>query len=209
MKKLELSSFKKKNDFEFYKNYSNPCYSVVTPIDVTNLYRYANEFSLSFYYCLIYLSIKAMETVPEFTYRIREDGVYACEHIVPSFTDMKKGDTEYYIVTTRIIDEDIVAFNKKAKEVSLNQTVFCDDRNGFEEDEFAYISCLPWFDFTSLVEEQQFSPNHSIPHLSWSKYTEVNGRKVLHYEILVNHRLIDGYRLGLFINQLQKSIDNL
>jgi Chloramphenicol O-acetyltransferase len=209
MKKINIDSWSRKEMADFYKDFNDPCFSVVSPIDITKLYQFTQMHRISFYYSLIYLSISALESIDEFHYKINKDEVFYYDHLVPSFTDLRKGETKYYIVTTKIQEDiSLVDFAKQTKIVSASQTKFIDDSN-FDPQELVYITCLPWMDITSVTEERKFNVDDSIPHLCWGKYVQTNGKYVLHYEVLVNHRLVDGYHVGLFFNRLQELINNL
>lgn len=208
-KEIDVRNWKRKNTADFFIEDEEPHFSITSPIDVTNLYRFSKENRLSFYYCLIYLSMKSINSIDEFHYKFEGDRVYYYDYLQPSFCDLKKGETEYYIVDVRMdSDESIKSFNTKCIEKSFNQKTFIDEK-GFEVNELVYISCLPWMDVTSISEERKFDKNDSIPHICWGKYVENNGRLVLHYQIMVNHRLMDGYHVGLFFNRLQDLINKL
>jgi chloramphenicol O-acetyltransferase type A len=45
--------------------------------------------------------------------------------------------------------------------------------------------------------------------VSWSQFVEENGKKILNLSVEVHHGLVDGYHLGLLINQLQKTLNEI
>ena len=51
-KQIDLSSWKRKEIFDFFSHASNPYYMVTFRIDVAPLYAYVKEHHLSFYYSL-------------------------------------------------------------------------------------------------------------------------------------------------------------
>lgn len=160
---------------------------------------------------MVYLSIKTLSAIPEFHYKIRKDGVFYYDRLIPSFTDLKKGSTSFYIVLLPINEnETLVEYAKRAKDFSDNAHEFINPAvDDIVDSECVFISCLPWMDITSTVEARKFDRNDSTPHLCWGKYIEENGNLTLHYEIQANHRLVDGLHIGLFMTNLQKSIDEL
>jgi len=209
-KKIDYNSWPRKELFEFFSKASDPTYSVTIRLDVTNLYNYVKNNSISFYLSLVYLCTKAINQVEQFRYTVRNDGIYLLEKRIPSFTDIKKDEEQFHIVTIDI-EDDMKHFCEKAHIKSIEQNCFIDYSS--EGDNLLYLSCLPWFDLSGktcekYTEGQKLKEN-SIPNISWGKYTEKDGRKELGMCIEVNHCFIDGIHIGKFVSILEESINNL
>lgn len=58
--KIDITTWKRKELFDFFGQVSNPFYMITFRQDVTNLYRYVKKNGLSFYYTLIYLCTEAV-----------------------------------------------------------------------------------------------------------------------------------------------------
>ena len=178
--------------------------------DVTNLYRYAKEKGISFYYALVYLCTEAVNSVEAFSYTVENGEIYRLDKRIPSFTDLKKGKETFHIVTMDLgggLDE----FCRRAVEKSAAQKCFiCEDEEG---EELIYFSCAPWFEMTALTNEKyldgQGAKDNSIPHIAWGKYADEGGRKILHISVEVNHRFIDGIYIGKFHQNLAGLIEAL
>ena len=196
--------------FEFYSKIDDACFAFTFPLEVTNLKKYCKENDISFYYSLIYLSIKVLEGIDEFHYKITKDNkVYYYDNLIPSFTDFNKDSKSYYIVTYAILEnENIIDFTKRMRKLSKEQKVFINE-DKYDLNELVYITSIPWFDYTSLKEEHNNNSYDSIPHLSWGKYYNEGNKLMIHYSIQANHRLVDGYHIGLFVNGLQDLINSL
>lgn len=197
--KIDKETWPRREIFEFFSAISHPFYMVTFTVDVTELYRYAKEKGISFYYALVYLCTKALNRVENFRYAIREGEVHLLDGRIPSFTDMKKGSELFHIVTMPCeggIDE----FCRAAAERSRNQEVFIN--SSCETDELIYYSCLPWLEMTALTNEGLSDPDDAVPRISWGKYVEENGRKRLNISLEVNHRFIDGLHIGRFCEEL-------
>ena len=66
MEKLDLSSWSRRRQYEFFSTCSQPFFSLTFELDVTALYDYVKPRGLSFYYALCYTTAAAMNRVPEF-----------------------------------------------------------------------------------------------------------------------------------------------
>lgn len=82
-----------------------------------------------------------------------------------------------------------------------------------QADNLVYFSCLPWIETTAITNERDLaSPiakDDSIPRICWGKYTQENDRIYLGISVEVNHRLIDGFHIGLFAQALTRKIEEL
>ena len=209
-KQIDLSSWKRKEIFDFFSHASNPYYMVTFRIDVAPLYAYVKEHHLSFYYSLVYLCTQAINEVDAFRYTIRGTQVFYLDPRIPSFTDLKK-DSEYFHIVTMPTMGSLAEFNEEARKRSAAQQFFLDTSQ--ETDRVIYFSCLPWFQLPAQKIALFFSSpetNHdSIPRIAWGKYVPNGDRLELGISIEVNHRLIDGLHIGQFAQRLEKLIGEL
>ena len=192
--------------FEFFSRASDPFYSVTFNLDVTRVYEYAKENGLSFYYALTWLVTRAVNSVEAFRYAKLDGNIVLLPERVPSLTDMKKGAEHFHIVTMPAGD-DIKRFCLDAKRRSEAQKEFIVMSD--EGPNLIYISCLPWVELTALTNERDFDPDDAIPRISWGKYYERDGRKILGMSLELNHRFTDGVHIGKFAEALQNLISEL
>ena len=210
MKKLDYENWKRKEVYEFFSAISDPFYMVTFRQDVTELYEYVKKRDLSFYYGMIWLCTKAINDIEAYRIALKEGELIVYPQRRPSFTDLKKGEEQFYIVTTEFL-EDIDEYCRYAKERSKEQTWFIDSEK--ETDDLIYFSCLPWIDLCALTNERDRKDpsfaDDSIPHVAWGKYTEENGRKILGISLEVNHRFIDGVHIGMFAERMDHYLKEL
>lgn len=69
MREVDLTTWQRRERYEFFKGLSWPFWSVSFPVDVTGLHRWSHDQGHSFYYALVYLCTKALEDVEAFHYR--------------------------------------------------------------------------------------------------------------------------------------------
>ena len=208
--KLELANWERKEIFSFFSGISNPFYVVTFRQDVTALHSFVKKKGLSFYYSLIWLATKAVNNVAAFHAVIRNGEVFRIGDRKPSFTDLKKGSENFYIVTMPL--EDTVAeLSAAAKKRSSEQDFFINPHG--ESDDLIYFSCLPWVDITAVTNERDLAAkgaaDDSVPHISWGKYVKNGDRLELGVSVEVNHRLIDGVHIGKFAQELTRLINEL
>lgn len=206
MRKIDPNTWPRRDIFDFFSKISNPFYSVTFNVDVTEAYAYAKRSGLSFYYALVYLVTRAINSVEAFRYALIDGELVLLDERSPSFTDLKKGSESFHIVTMPC-KGDIAEFCFDAKRRSAGQTTFLStDKEGAD---LIYFSCLPWIELTALTNERDFDPDDAIPRVSWGKFHEREGRKILGMSLELNHRFTDGVHIGKFAEALQNLISEL
>lgn len=206
MRKIDPNTWSRREIFDFFSKISNPFYSVTFNVDVTEVYAYAKRSGLSFYYALVYLVTKAVNSVEAFRYGIVDGELVLFDERSPSFTDLKKGSESFHIVTMPC-EGNIAEFCQDAKRRSAEQTTFLSTDK--ESADLIYFSCLPWVELTALTNERDLDPDDAIPRISWGKFHERDGRKILGMSLELNHRFADGVHIGKFADALQKLISEL
>ena len=207
MKPFDYDRWPRRELFEFFSAMSQPFYSVSFRVEVTRLYDYVKPRGLSFYYALIYLCTKAINSVEAFRIAIEGGAPVLLEERAPSFTDLKKGAESSHNVTMPAELGSLEDFCRAAAEKSRSRQSFIDP--AAESAALIYFSCLPWVDITALTNERDFDRDDSVPRIAWGRYTEENGKKTLGLSLEVNHRLIDGLHIGRFAQELERLIGEL
>ena len=83
------------------------------------------------------------------------------------------------------------------------------DANSGARDDLAYLSCMPWLDYTSINNALP-GPDDCIPRVSWGKFVEDgNGRHSMAMTIEVHHALVDGRQVGEYFQAVQTVLDTL
>lgn len=207
MTRIDYENWPRREIFEFFSAISQPFYSVTFRIDVTRLYDHVKPRGLSFYYALVWLCTRAMNSVEAFRVAIEGGKPVLLDKRAPSFTDMKKGAESFHIVTMPADMGALEEFCRAAADKSHAQQSFINPTA--ESGELIYFSCLPWVDLTALTNERDFDKDDSTPRVAWGRYVEENGRKTLGLSLEVNHRLIDGLHIGRFAQELERLISEL
>lgn len=206
MNKIDYEAWSRREVFEFFSGMSNPFYSVTFNVDVTKLYGFAKEREISFYYALVYLVTQAVNSVEALRCGLYGGCPVEFSERIPSFTDLKKGSEIFHIVTMPCRGG-IEEFCREAKAKSMAQECFIE--KDAESPALIYISCLPWVELTALTNERDLDPDDAVPRISWGKYFEREGRKILGMSLELNHRFADGLHVGLFAEKLDELINGL
>ena len=203
-----IEHWNRKEHFEFYSKNATPHYCVAFNIDVTNLRAFTRRNKISFYYSLIYLCTQSINEIDEFLLETEDNKVFKINRRVPCFTDLKKGATSFHMVSLPC-EGTIIEFAKRARIESDYNPLSVYALEGLKYSQIVY-SCIPWVDITMCSNERDYTDpklkDDTAPILVWGKYTEQNGKYIINMTLDVNHRFIDGYFVGQFVQKLEAKI---
>ena len=188
---IDVETWPRKDAYRLFSRGYLPYFSVTTPLDVTELHRFTKKEGLSFYRAMVYIVSRAMNELEPFRLRIRKDGIAVCETVSPSYTTAGRdgsfgiSDVEY------LPGETMVDFCRRAleKEASQREQMVVQDD---VRDDLIFISSVPWFVTTSVLQEQPTNPDDSFPRVLWDQVHEEKGRQLVNFTAQLNHRLLDG-----------------
>ena len=200
---IDVETWPRKDAYQLFSRGYLPYFSVTTPLDVTELYRYAKGEGLSFYRAMIYVVTRAMNELEPFRLRIRPEGIAVCDTVSPSYTTAGREGTFGICNVDYLPGETMADFCRRALEQEKRQgaqMVVEDD----VRDDLIFFSCVPWFVTTSVLQEQPTNPDDSFPRVLWDRIREEKGRKLVNFTLQLNHRLLDGAHVRDLLQRMEE-----
>jgi chloramphenicol O-acetyltransferase type A len=142
-----------------------------------------------------------LHKVPELSMRFRGETVVAHDMITLSMTVPTDAGSFGYAYVPFVAD--FGTFESQAK--MLIEAVAAGDAldaNSGERDDLAYLSCMPWLDYTSINNALP-GPDDCIPRITWGKIVERDGRWEMAMTLEVHHALVDGAQVGAYFVAVQ------
>lgn len=213
MIKIDLETWDRKEIFNTFNNYSNPCFSFDLRLDVTDLYINRKKYG-GFFIPFTYILSKALNETKGPKYRIIHDEVYLFEDVYPSFT-VEVDDNNFCFCRSQFI-ESYKEFYKTMKG-SINKTIdnakngHLDQSNVGYSENAIYISCLKWLDQYSMTNPYNLydKTNTSIPRVNWGKVVEKGNRYEMGISFSFHHGFIDGYEFAKIIKRIEEMLNNV
>ena len=203
--KIDISSWNRKEHFEFFNTFEEHFFGVTTSIDMTIAYEKAKAQQIPFFVYYLHKTIAAINQVENFRYRIEENEVVLYDEIDASSTIMREDKT--FGFSFMKFHSDIHEFAKIAQaeieRIQITPGLFTRE---FPEN-IIHFSAVPWINFTGLTHSRKYSLKDSCPKVSYGKLVEENGKKSMALSVTVHHGLVDGYHIGLFIEALQTELN--
>ncbi|QWX84723.1 chloramphenicol acetyltransferase [Cellulophaga sp. HaHaR_3_176] len=200
---LDIDSWNRKEHFHFFNTFIDPYFSVASKVDVTKTKKFSKENKVSFFAVYLHACVKAINTVENFRYRIIEDKVAVYETIHASATIIRPDHTFgfSFIKYTDDIFEFVKNVEKEKDRIMKSNSLFPSENSI----DCIYCSAMPWTNFTGHKEPLS-GVKESVPKLAFSKTVDTNGVLEMTVAISVNHALMDGYHVSLFIEEFQKNL---
>jgi len=205
--KLDLNNWNRRDHYKYFGSCDDPYFGVVVNVDCTLAYQNCKKLGLSFFLYYMYESIKALNQVENFRYRIIDDEIWVFDRVHASTTVARKDSTFGFALFE--YTDDFHEFIKKAeKEIAEVQTY-----SGLRLEEsvpmidVVHNTTLPWFSFTGFKHEKNFKRGESIPKIAFGKFFELAGKNLLPTSINANHGLVAAYHIGKYLEYFQEGLN--
>lgn len=204
---VDLATWPRAAQFHFFRTYDRPHFAVTSRIDVSDMMVRLKPLGTSPYRASLYAIGAGIHAVPELLMRFRGDKVVRHDAVELSMTVPTNAGSFNYAYVPFV--PDFAAFDARAKTlIDAAAEVVELSANSGERDDLAYLSCMPWLDYTSITNAMA-GPDDCIPRVSWGKIVEAQGRWSLAMTLEVHHGLADGAHVGAFFAGVQRAIDRL
>ena len=203
---VDLGAWARADQFRFFRTYAKPHYAITSRLDVTRLLTGRKAAGASPYRACLHAIGSGLHGVPELLLRFRGTTVLRFDRVDLSMTvPTPDGGFNYAYVP---FDPDPAAFDAEARaRIAAASVPGPLDANDGSRLDVAYLSCLPWLDYTAL-DNALPGPDDCIPRVSWGRFTEgPGGRWTMAMTLQVHHALVDGLHVGGFFAEVQRALD--
>lgn len=206
-KAIDLKAWPRSEQFRFFRTFDRPHYATTVRVDVSRLMAQRKVLQISPFRHAIFAVGSGLHAVPELCMRFRGDVVTRYDRLQLSPTvPLDNGDFRY---TYLMFDPDRANFDAHARakieEVRAGAPLNAND--GSIQD-VAYLSCLPWLDYTAL-DNALPGPDDCIPRISWGKIVPKGDGYDMAMTIQVHHALVDGRQVGQFFEATQDALNDV
>ncbi len=202
MESIDLKTWPRRTHFEFFERAIDPYIDVTVQVEITFFLAYVKQRGYKLFPSLFYCFVKGVNEIEAFKYRIVEDRVVKYGRIDGDMTVPIEGDRFAFCRVPYCEDpRDFFKEVARAEAEAKKQTELVAN-DWFD---VVWVSCNPWFSFTSMTAPTADRRMRSIPLLLVGKYYESGGKTFLPLGIKVNHALIDGLHIGQLLSHFENS----
>lgn len=199
---IDMDSYKRRAHFDYFRGLAYPYVGMTVNVDITDWLAKNEQSGRRFFLPFLYAAAKAANAVPELRQRIEGDRIIEFDSCPVSYTLALPGDTYCFCR----LDCNL-PFSDFLVQAEANRQAAMQSRPLDDEDDLSllYISCLPWVSYTALVQPVP-QPADSNPRITWGKYFEQGGRRLIPVSLLGHHALVDGLHAARFYEQLDAAL---
>lgn len=208
MIRIDGQNWARKEYFDFFSQFDEPFFGIVTDIDCSAAYNNAKNKKHSFFAYYLHKSLVAINQIPEFKYRIVDDGIVLYDTINASPTIGRDDGTFGFGFIP--YHEDFSVFNdhltteihriQNSTGLGLNNNIYRND--------VIHYSSVPWIKFTGLTHARNFKFADSIPKISFGKASEIGTKRVMPISINVHHGFTDGFHVAKYVDLFQQKMNS-
>lgn len=205
MKKLNLSQWPRKAHFEFFKQYDEPFFGVCTELDFTPLYQKAKSAGESFYLHYLHNSLRVVNELESFRYRIASDGTVDIHERIDAAATVDRPNGTFGF-SHICFHPDFNEFCAGAKAEIERVRTSTDLTAGPEVHSVVHYTTLPWMRFTSISHARRFHFGDSAPKVAFGKMVIENSRMMMPVSVHIHHALADGRDIGIYLARFEELI---
>ena len=203
---VDQATWPRAAQFQFFRTYDRPHYATTARLDVTHLMARKADGVSAYRACLFAIGT-GVHAVPELSMRFRDDVVVKHDVITLSMTVPTHTGSFGYAYVPYV--QDFEKFEVQAKtlidEVAAGEVLAA---NSGARDDLAYLSCMPWLDYTSINNALP-SAQDCIPRITWGKFVQSGERWQMAMTLEVHHALVDGAQVGAYFAAVQGALNSL
>jgi chloramphenicol O-acetyltransferase type A len=201
---LDLSTWPRRDLFEFFAAYSNPYFNVCARLDVTKVVAMVRQRpGVRISLALHYFALRIANEIEPFRYRLKEEKVFIYDIINGGTTVLRPNETFGYAYFD--YQEDFEKFVRDAAQ-SVDRIKAENDLKPTGRDDLIYFTSLPWIAFTSFAHARNPGRGDSVPRIVFGKFTKENESLMLPISVEVHHALVDGIHVGRFFTRMEEAL---
>lgn len=208
MRKIDKSDWIRKEHFDFFNQFDEPYFGIVSEVDCTKAYHYSKKLQLSFFSLYLHRSLKAANSIEEFRYRIICEDVMVFDEIHASPTIAR--DDGSFGFSYMKYDTDFNAFNSNVmaeiKAVKNSSGLRLNDEAS--RINVIHYSSIPWIKFSGLTHARNYKIGDSAPKITFGKMFDEGDKKKMNVAVYVHHGLADASHIAFFLERFQKLLDS-
>lgn len=204
---IDIENWKRKNHFNFYKDFPDPNFNICFTLDITPAYKFAKANQHSPFLVLMYLSSMACNSVDAFKIRLNtQQQPYLINHIEPSAT-VAKADGIFNFCNMKHCEVlgTFIDINSELVEKALNEAPLAVVENS---DNQIFYSITPWLDFTSY-KHAKGEGFFDVPRIVFGKINTSNDKTTMPVSVELHHAIADAIDIARYeqsFNQHMQSV---
>lgn len=211
---INYNAWERKKNFEFFKNFLNPSWSVTCEVECTNAYKKAKSENTSFFLRYLYAILRAANEVEQMRYRIEKaegNEIIVLYKKVSAITPIAVGKKGKFHSVNIPYHKDYAKFVRIAEgiiaEIPKEPDPYAAENKAKEGHGFMdmiLVASNPGLAFTSMTSTQSTTNGSEKPLINVGRIKEIGGKYYIPIFTSVHHGLCDGFHMTKFYNKIEE-----
>lgn len=206
MKILDLSTWNRKEHYQFFSSLDQPFFGITTEVDCTTAFDYAKSGEISFFAYYMFQSIRAANAVENFRMRVVDGQVVIYDQVHAGSTIGRKDGTFGFSFIPyngnfgdfkKVLDNEIQAVENTIG-IRTNEAAFRKD--------VIHYTTLPWNTFSGFSHARSFNTGDTVPKIAFGRAHLRGNRRYLPLAVDVHHGLMDGIHVAAYLEKFQENL---
>lgn len=208
MKIFNTKGWYREHQFEFFKDYEDPFFNIVTQIEVTKLRNYCKNHNKSFSLGCIFVAIKAINSIEEYRLRFKNDQVVLFPEVNVGSTVLNANNS--FSFCDFEFHEEFDVFVDHAQKIIGNYNQHRMHESTLNQLAMVHCTTIPWIEITGFKHARKGDEKTAgIPKIVFGKRVEQGGKHKISFSIEQHHALVDGLHVGQLVQEMEALIDKL
>ena len=204
---VDINNWPRKATYEFFKDYADPFFNFAAHIDVTAMYRFCKDNSLSLSLTALHGTLVAANEIREFRVRLVDGRLVEFDRIHATQTILN--DDETFSFAYYEMKDDVLDFNTSGRAATEYYKRLKSFDVESERKDLIYYSVIPWVSFTSFKHASRLDRTQTVPRIVFGKVFEDADRRLMPLSVEANHTIMDGLHVGRLFNRFQEIANSL
>lgn len=207
MKIIDINTWKRKEHFNFFSQFDEPFFGIVSEVDCTKAFQFTKNEDLSFFAYYLHKALVAVNNIDEFKYRIKDEKVVLFDKIDASPT-IGREDGTFAFSFIKFSSDFNVFYKVLLKELNkVKNSSGLRATNDSEKLDVIHFSSIPWVKFTGLTHARNYKFVDSCPKITFGKTYYNNNKLLMPVSVNAHHGLVDGKHIGDYFELFQKLLN--
>lgn len=207
-RRIDPDTWNRREHYEVFSRQSYPYIGVTVSVDVERLVVACREAGTRFSNAFMYAALRALNSVENLRYRIVDGEVVLCERVDPSF-NVWHAENELFYFAYADYHRHFALFDAEVEEAKKQAltTRSLNNENGDRAD-VVFVSSLPWFAFSDIIQPMGLTPDDAIPRLLWGRHSVGDGKGSMPFSLTGHHGLFDGWHVAKMLAEMERLLND-
>ncbi len=205
---IDVTTWPRGEEFYYFSKLAPTGYSICVNMNVSRLRADLKARGKKFYPAYLYLVTRVINLLPEFRTAIKDEMVGFYQMLTPLYACFHEENKTISLMWTEY-NESFSAFHQAYLEdaAAYGGRLGLLSKPGLPPENSYIVSCIPWIHFNSFSLHSYEKKDYFLPSIEAGKFEEKDGTTLMPLSITAHHAATDGYHLTIFIQELQRLMD--